>query len=234
MLIIAMISLLAEMTGFPVQGERIRNAVEEYVYSATGASRQELIIELRGRLPNLTASKSDYTIRVGTDRVIRLRGHVSIPVEIVANGTTETRTTVTVYIRSFGPVVIATHLLQHQALTADDVAVTQMETTTLPEDRISEPTVVAGKRTARLVSGNSVLCRAMVEAIPVIKEGDAVTIVVSMRHAVVKVRGNARQDGCIGDMIAVQRDGSHERFQGKVISEHVVELALNGPPSFLR
>jgi flagella basal body P-ring formation protein FlgA len=233
MLLVVIIAFLAEMSGVPVEGERIRKAVEEYVYSTSGASRQEMVVEVRGRMPKLMASASDYSIRIGLESAPKFKGYVLIPIEIVSQGKTEAKATIATHIRTFGNVLVTNHMLQqHQALTKEEITVGQMETTNLPDDRVSDIHWIGGKRTVRMISDNAILCRSMVEPIPLIKQGDAVTIVVGMYNAVVKVQGTARQDGCIGDMIPVQRVGSHERFHGRIVSEHVVEIRLDDRASF--
>jgi flagella basal body P-ring formation protein FlgA len=207
--------------------------VEEYIHSASGASHQEMIVEIRGRMPNLTASSSDYSIRIGLESAPKFKGYVSIPIEIVSQGKTDAKATIATHIRTFGTVLVTHHTLQqHQALTDADIAACQMETTNLPGDPVLDIQWVSGKRTVRMVSDNSILCRSMVEPIPLVKQGDEVTIVVGLHNAVVKVQGTARQDGCIGDVISVQRAGSHERFHGRIISEQVIEISLDDRASF--
>jgi flagellar basal body P-ring formation protein FlgA len=233
MLLVVFMAFLIEITGIPVEGERIRKTVEEYVYSTSGATRQEMIVELRGRMPRLMASSSDYSIRIGLESAPKFKGYVSFPIEIVSQGKTEVKSVIATRIRTFGTVVVTNHLLQqHQALRNEDVSLCRMETTNMPEDWVSDLRWISGKRTVRMISENTVLGRTMAETIPAVRQGDPVTIVVGLRNAVVKVQGNARQDGGIGDMISVQRTGSHERFHGKIISEHVVEIRLDESAPF--
>jgi flagellar basal body P-ring formation protein FlgA len=233
MLLVVLMALLTEMTGIPVEGERIRKAVEEYVYASSGATRQEMLVELRGRMPRLTASSSEYSIRIGLESAPKFKGYVSFPIEIISHGKTEAKAAIATRIRTFGTVLVTSRLLQqHQALANEDVSLCRMETTNMPDDWVSDLRWITGKRTVRMISENTVLGRTMAEAIPIVKQGDPVTIVVVLRNAVVKVQGNARQDGCIGDMISVQRAGSHERFHGKIISEHAVEIRLDDRSSF--
>ena len=228
MVFAATIVFLAEMFGIQVPGERIRKAVEDHIFAVSGASRQEMIVEIRGRLPNVYVASANCDVRIVHTGSNTFKGHLSLPVEIVSGGKVEAKMAVAVFIRTFGPVMMTNRQLQlHQAIGFADVSLCQAETTTLPDDYITSPEMTDGKRTVRLVAANTVVCRSMIEQIPIVKQGDPVTIVVSVRNASVKVLGNARQDGCMGDRIAVQRSGSHERFFAKVVSPGVVEMTAD-------
>ena len=228
MLHLLFISLFMGTTGIPVGEERIRKAVEEYIYVTSGASRQEMVIEVRGRFPNLAVSTGDYWIRVGLEAAPKFKGYASIPIEIVCQGKVEAKTSISVRIRTFGTVLVTSRqLLRHEGVTKDDLTHRQIETTILPDDWVSDVRWIVGKRMVRMISENTVLCRTMLENMPLVRQGDPLTIMVGSHNAVVKVQGIAKQDGCIGDRITVQRTGSHERFQGRIISEHAVEIELD-------
>ncbi len=85
-----------------------------------------------------------------------------------------------------------------------------------------------GKRTTRMIAVNSILTRSMVERIPVVTQDREVTLEVRSKNAVVTDAAIARQDGAIGDIICVQRAVSHQRLRAKVISEHRVQIILDG------
>jgi flagella basal body P-ring formation protein FlgA len=225
MFLALVITALLNCSPIQVDGERIRKTVEEYIYVASGASPQELMVELRGRLPRMTATSNEYTVRVCLNNVPRFKGYVSVPIEIVSQGKTECKVTLGVRIRTFGTVLVASRLLQqHEALRAEDVTTVRMETTSLSDDCIADVQGVEGKRSVRMVAAQSVLTKSMTENIPLVHQGDPLVIVVGMVNAVVKVEGTAKQDGCLGDVIVVHRTGSHERLQGRIVSAHSVEL----------
>jgi flagella basal body P-ring formation protein FlgA len=235
MLLALVITVVLNCSPVQVDGERIRKAVEEYIYSASGASRQELLVELRGRLPRLTATTKEYAVKVSLDNVPRFKGYVSIPVEIVSQGKTEARATVAVRIRTFGTVVVTHRLLQqHEALSTENTSLATMETTSVPDDRIVDLRGIEGKQSARMIAADAIVTTSMIENIPLIRQGDHLVIMVGMLNAVVKVEGTAKQDGCMGDVIEVQRSGSHERLQGRIVSAHAVELVTGERPLLLQ
>jgi flagella basal body P-ring formation protein FlgA len=228
MFTLLLITICLEIAGTPVDEARIRKAVEEYIYALSGASRKELVVELRGRLPKLIASTSEYSISVGLEAMPKIRGYASIPIEIVSHGKVDAKTIVAVCIRRFDTVFVTSRQLQrHDALTAGDLTPRWMETTNAADDLVSDVRWLNGKRSVRMIAESTLLSRTMLENIPAVKVGDPLTIIAGSHSAVVKVSGIARQDGCIGDIITVQKSGSHERFQAKVISEHAVELRFD-------
>jgi flagella basal body P-ring formation protein FlgA len=226
----SMALIIAFWTSFiplPVEVDRIQRAVEDYVYTTTGASRTELVVEIRGRIPRLAVSSRDYSIRVAPTTVSSFKGYVTIPIEIVCQGRIEQTTSVSVRIRRFGPVLMTSRLLsKNHDMVTEDVIRQHVETTTLPEDILSELSEIEGQRTVRIVSGNCVLTRSMMECSPIVLHDDHVILAVRSNKAIVTVQGIAKQDGRIGDVITVQKTGSHEQYRGKVVGAHAVEICL--------
>ena len=234
MLMILIISLWTNSVGTPVDGERIRKAVEDHIYTKSGAARQDLVIEIRGRLPKLVVSSGDYVVRVAMKAAPQIKGHVSVPIEVVCQGRVEQMASISVLIRRFGSVLMtARQLPKHHDVAIEDVVAEQVETTTLPEDIVRELSEIEGKRTVRIVSGNCILTSSMLESRPVIRHDDHVALAVRSKKAIVTVQGVAKQDGRIGDVITVQRIGSYERYRGKVIGAHAVEICLEEPAPLL-
>jgi flagella basal body P-ring formation protein FlgA len=235
MLLAIVVTVLLNCPPVQVDGERIRKAVEEYVYSASGASHQELLVELRGRLPRLTAPSKEYAVKVNLNNVPRFKGYVSIPVEIVSQGKTEARATIAVRCRTFGTVLVTRRLLQqHEALSAENISLVSMETTSVTDDHIADLRGIEGKQSVRMIAADAVVTKSTIENIPLIRHGHPLVIMVGMFNAVIKVEGTAKEDGCMGDVIVVQRSGSHERLQGRIVSAHAVELVTGEGPRLLQ
>jgi len=212
-----------------VHPDKIKKAVQEYVVGRWGSSREEFLLEFRGLPSNIAAQSPDYSICVGIGSVPKLKGHVGIPIEIVSHGKVERRVVISIHVRTFGGVVVLGRQLQrHEGLAQEDILVQRLETTGLPDDVILDAKEIEAKRTVRIVSANTVLCRTMLERIPVVRPEDAVNIVVRAGNAIVSVQGVAKQEGCIGDMITVQRSGSHDRLRATIVNSRNVIVDVEG------
>jgi flagella basal body P-ring formation protein FlgA len=211
----------------PVQPERIKRAVEEYVAGRWNTRSEEYQIEFRAISSTITVSSPAYSVQIGVGSVPKLKGLVGIPVEIVCNGKVERSIVVPARIRTFANAMVANRQLQrHEVIAPDAMTAQRIETTGLAEDVVFQGMPFVGMRTVRIVSANAVLCRSMVERTPVVKPEDVVTISVRSGKTKVTVQGVAKQEGCVGDVIAVQRPGSIERLRAIVVDAHTVQLEM--------
>jgi flagella basal body P-ring formation protein FlgA len=210
-----------------VQSDRIKKVVEGFVSEQLGAGRGDWVLEFRSLPLKLTVRSSDYSVRVGLDVVPKLKGYVGIPVEVLCSGKVEQRLIVPVHVRTFGNVIVTSRQLEkHEIITNREVTLQRIETTTLPDDILIDEYETDGKRTVRIIGANSVLCRSMMENIPTVRQDDPVTVAVRTMRASVSLEGVAKEDGCVGDVITVQRVGSHERLRGKIVDHRTVEIDL--------
>jgi flagella basal body P-ring formation protein FlgA len=201
-----------------VQPELIRKAVENYVATRWDASQGDYILEVRSLPSHLSVNSTEYSIQVGIGSAPRLKGHVGIPIEIIVAGKTVQKAVVPVLVRTFGNVVSTGRQMQrHEALSAEDILVQRLETTSLGDDILTSGREIEGRRTARIIAANSVLSRSVVESIPAIRLEDAITVIVRSGKATLTTQGVAKQEGGIGDVITVQRPGSHDRFRAVIV-----------------
>jgi flagellar basal body P-ring formation protein FlgA len=89
-------------------------------------------------------------------------------------------------------------------------------------DRLRDVAFPAGKRTKRFLPQGTVLSGGMLEPLPAVRGGSAVTVIVRGGSIRLTASGIARQDGWVGDMIDVQRTHSHERVRARVIDDKSV------------
>jgi flagella basal body P-ring formation protein FlgA len=228
MIIMAILCWTGSVTTM-VDSDRIKKTVEDYIYDKFGSSHDDAIVEVRNFPSRISVQSSDYEIRVALGKVPRLKGYVSIPVEIVSKGRTERTIVVPVHIRTFANVVVTTKQYQkHEVFSADDAAIQRVETTTLSDDVIQTKKELEGRRGKRMISANAILYRSMVEKVPNVRQDNVVTLAVRSNKTMISAQGVAKQDGNIGDVITVQRAGSHERIQARIVDQRHVEIELDG------
>jgi flagella basal body P-ring formation protein FlgA len=191
----------------------------------------EYSVEFRKVPAKVTVSSSNFTIRVESGSISRLKGHAGIPVEIACGGRPERKVVVQVFIRTFGKVIgVSRQLQRHHGISREDLTTQRLETTGLPDDVILSEDEIQGKRTVRIVNANTVLCGSMLERTPAVNEEDEVTVIVRTGRTTVTSRGIAKQEGSVGDVITVQPAGSHERMTATVLNNRSVLVDLGGAP----
>jgi flagella basal body P-ring formation protein FlgA len=149
-------------------------------------------------------------------------------VNVVSAKRVERRLPVSVTVRRFGPVVVAARPLErHAVLTAADVRLERMETTMLQSGYCTAPDALTGKRLKRMFAEGSVLYSGTCELVPLIHQGDLVTLIVRAGSVVLSARATAKQDGSKGEMINVQREGTHDRIKASVLDRGIVEALID-------
>ena len=210
-----------------VQTDRIKKAVEEYVAGRWNSKHEQYLLEFRNVPAGVKVSSAEYSIRVGLGSVPKLKGYVGFPVEVICNGKIERRVIVPAHLRTFATVASASRQIQrHEEIGRDAVAMQRVETTSMPDDVVFNESEILRLRSGRIIAANSILCRSMLDKMPVVKPEDAVTIAVRSGKATVTARGIAKQEGCIGDMIVVQRSGSSEKLKATVLDARTVLLEV--------
>lgn len=125
------------------------------------------------------------------------------------------------------PVLVAARdLPYHTALTPDAVSRETRTITSLYGAPIADPKAVAGLWTTQAVAARSMLTDRMVATQPAVQRGDLVTITVSRGALVISASGHARQDGTIGEAIAIEIDGTGTVVQARVTGHDAAEVAL--------
>lgn len=231
-----LLAIVLWMNGAPttVQPALIRKAVENYVAARWDATQGDYMLEVRGVPSHLSVGSTEYSIQVGIGSAPRLKGHVGIPIEIVVAGKSVQKAVVPVLVRTFGSVVSTSRQMQrHEAVSADDILVQRLETTALGEDILTSVREIEGRRTARIIAANSVLSKIVLELIPAVKIEDVVTVFVRAGKTTLTTQGVAKQEGGIGDVITIQRVGSHDRLSAVIVDAKSVLVDV-GQDSFSR
>ena len=194
--------------------------------------------EESGKWPGTTAVEpvrlpADQSVSAGvlelrvSNRAGRLRcGRNSVPVETVVDGSVYSTTQVSIVVRAFAPVRIATEAIPKSAeITGANTRTEQREITNLPADILLRD--LPGIMTAAVpISKDAVLRESWVCAPPAIRSGDNVTVVVTGGLVCVTDKGVAASDGRVGDRLKV-RMGDAREIRGTVAGPGVVEIQID-------
>ena len=210
-----------------VPPEAIRDAVRQSILGRLGDGAEDATVEFRSELRPVPVPSAGYRVEVPKS-TLRPHGTFSVPVEILADETVVRHMLVSVRVRTFGYVLLASHQLGRSAvLSGEDVIAQRMETTNLPEDAVSSPSECAGRRTTKLINAGNVLRRSFLEPVPVIHQGERVMLTLRTGTVTLRAEALAREDGAIGSLISVQKLNSRERLRARVVGPGTAEVQLN-------
>ncbi len=218
-IIVGLLFLGPGKTDSTALGEAVRTAIVD----RAKAMGEEVVIESI-RFPRLVPSTDAGTIFVEPLPIGRWGGHLVVMVDLGDPGTGMKRVPVSCTVRTFAEAYTAAHRLErHAGLSKNDIALSRVETTHLPEDYLRAGFSPGRVRTQRIIQEGAVLCAGMLEPEPTVRAGDPVTLLTRANGVRVSVSAIAREDGRTGAVITVQQNGGHLRFRGRVIDANTVE-----------
>ncbi len=161
------------------------------------------------------------------DRVPRA-GSWSVPVEIVVDGaayrTIWTSWTVELWQRRY---VLRHHVRAGRELVAGDFELARVPVAPGPAQQALDPMALGASTLLRDMAKGSVVTDRDVQRKIVIRRGDSVGIEIRRRSVTVRAMAVAKQDGRIGDRIAVSLNGSQKELVAIVTGLETVELHLD-------
>ena len=210
-----------------VPGQAIFDAVRDYVMANKtweGTAEVEAV-----RLP------SDQILPSGTPE-LRVRdngqkprkGRCGIPVEIVVAGRVYSTVYVSVNVRVFALVIVATQAIPRGTeITAANTSTETREITFVSEDSLNRMPE-SGALAAQAIASGTVIRRKWITEPAAIHSGDKVVVVAKGENVSIADKGIAAADGKAGDIIKVRLNGESRVVRGRVAGPGLVEIQLNG------
>lgn len=135
---------------------------------------------------------------------------------------------VPVYLTVFQEVVVAARPLARGAILAEgDIILAERDTTALARGYLLRPEHAIGHRIRRALSPGKPLTPAVLESPPLVRRGQMVNLEARSGGLSVRMRGIAKSDGILGEVIDVENKTTSRRVQAIVRSRKSVEVLLN-------
>jgi flagella basal body P-ring formation protein FlgA len=209
-------------------------------YQDIGAIRQTVrqFVELqqqgRSRPPVIEVSTIDPRLRLaacGKKLVAflpaggRSLGNTTIGVRCTGN--TPWVVYVPTTVRVFDKVLITTRPLNRgTVLTAADFRAEERDLTTLTTGFVTDPLQAAGKQVRQIIPAGSVLNPTLLVGQKLVKRGDFVAILANTSGLEVRMRGQAMDDGAVGDRIKVRNPLNKKVIDGIVTTNGHVRVEM--------
>ncbi len=216
---------VSESTAQTVSGAAIKDAVASYIKQSLPRF-VETMIDFQDVKTSYPVGYKRYHLVVNSVNSVTLKGVVTFLVKATAVGKEKGFSQVipvVADIRTFQNVLVSSQTIQpHAVISADEVTSVKTETTGLPNP-VTNLAELNGKWSSRWIQSGRALTFDMFEDEPVVKRGDAVTIIYKTKNVVVQEQGSAVQDGRLNDIITVVNE-YRDNLRGRVIGKGEVVL----------
>ncbi len=171
----------------------------------------------------LSRGQISYKVSVADNQP--LKGNFTIAVEFSVNGYAQKKIWATVAIEVLGPVVVTRMPLgRYKPIGEGDIEIKTMDLSDLPDDVITDPEAVLGKRTTRAIGAQVPLSADSVELPPLVKRGDLVVIVAESNGLKITTRGQVKKKGRLGEQIPVVNLDSNKVIYARVLDANTVKV----------
>lgn len=189
-----------------VSGQNIVDAVRDFVIN-TAAWPGTVTVEPSGSLTDQVVQAGTPELQVRMNGASLRKGRNTLPVDILVDGTKCATVNVSVMIKVFAPVLVASGPIRRtDEITSSNTRLVDMDITNLPDDVLTELPV--DEMTAAVsISSGAAIRNAWVTLPPVVKSGDRVTVAAGKSRVRVTAKGIAAADGRIGDRIRIRMSG---------------------------
>ncbi len=204
---------------------KISRAIRVYVAGRLSSSEDAIRVRLL-RLPDEAFSKEDLLeVREGSEK--GLLGRVVFRISSTRRDRPSGHRWVSAEVELLRPVVVPLRPLRRGHLfEASDLAVRTVPVIRSEEPYVDEPERLVGKRLTRSIGPGIPITFEMVEAAPVIRPGDRVTLLVETPGLRIAILGRAKEEGFPGKTVAVMNLDSKKVVYGEVVDAVTVRVHL--------
>lgn len=216
---------VSEAFGQTVSGSAVRDIVAAYIKNTLPRSL-ETSLEFEDLRPSYGVGYKKCRLVVSSVNSVTMKGLVTFLVRAHAVGREKGFTQVipvTVKIRTFQKVLVSTQTINpHSVISRDEVTTVRTETTDI-NNPVSNLGQLDGKWTTQWIQSGKPLTFSMFARKPLIKQGEAITIIFRTKNITVSDQGSALQDGRMGDVINVANE-YRQSLRARVIGKGEVLL----------
>lgn len=220
-MILSLIIFLCSSTVVSVD-TAVASAVETVISSRMSAVHE---VEYRSVPRELAHLGMRASVRVVDEPRAAYRGIVNLPVEVTSPEGGSRRYIVSVRVRTFESVAVASAMIdRHELLAPARIVMQNIETTQMTGTPVTDLAGASGMRTKQIIGAGTVITTSMIEPQPIIASGSPVRVCVRNDNVTLSVAGIAKTDGWAGNVIPVEVTTSRQHLKAKVVDARNVEI----------
>lgn len=165
------------------------------------------------------------TYKVTPPRNLKMIGKIPISIQFDVNGNYQKQVSAMATVEVLAEVVVTKRPLgRHTPLTEDDIELQRMDLSNVPDNVITDPEAILGKRTRRAIGAKTLLRRDLVELPPLVKRGDLVMIIAESDGFKITALGQVKKRGRLGERIPVINFDSKKILYARVVDANTVKV----------
>lgn len=211
-----------------ITADDLRKVIRDHIYRNMTWDRKGVTIEFRRDLTDISLPAGDIDLQAvllsGTNYI----GPQQFALSILADGELRKKLPVRVNIHVFQKVVVSTRQLSRKRIIrADDVELQMRELRQTGKTPFLDVNDVVGKRLKLSVSANYMLYHSTLEDAPAVQRGSYVTIRGKKGSITVSTRGQAMEEGGIGQDIQVKNLSSNRTVIARITGPDIVDVVIS-------
>jgi len=208
-----------------IQEKRFSDLFNGYIARQFKADEQDFRVSRFKVIGNDSLPEGKIRIEVLRQADGQLLGHVRLTAIVMVDGKVVQRVLLSGWVDRFENVVCTSRSLgRNSIITEDDVITTRKNISRLPVNVLTDMQYAVGKRVKHNMRADTVLLADMVEAPPLVRRGDKVTIVAESSTLLVTAIGIAQTKGGLGDQILVKNCMNRKEIIARVVDASTVTV----------
>lgn len=218
-------SALAGPETMVVKELEVRRFLTDYLRDRTANLGVELNIKKIGYRGDLALPKGEVSYEVIAPRQWEGWGNANLALIVRVNDRVERNLTVRVEVEALADVLVAVRPLERgEIIGAGDVALQKRNLATVAGRTFRSPDEVQGKRVRTAMRANTPVRSDYLEKVPLVKNGQLVTIVLENNVMRLTATGRVKNAGAEGDMVLVQNLASQKDIPARVVDTNTVQV----------
>lgn len=211
--------------GRVVKEAEVRQIVSDFIRERTTGLGVEVHVKKIGYHGDLALPEGDVTYEVSAPRQWEGWGQTSLALIVRVNDRVVKNLPVMVDVEALADLVVTTRPLERdEILTAADVTVQKRDLAVTGGKVARSAADVVGLRVKVGMRGNTPLRTDYLERIPLVRQGQLVTVLLDSPTLRITTTGRAKGAGSAGDLITVQNLSSNKDFPARVVDAGTVRI----------
>ncbi len=208
-----------------IEQQEIEKIISDFIVANVPQAHSTMRIKEIKVPQGVILSKGRVTYKVAVARNRPLMGRCPIAVDFSVDGHVQKKVWAIATIEILGPVVVTRKPLgRFKPITEDDIEVQTLDLANLPDNVLSNPDAVLGKRTRRAIGPQTPLRADIIELPPLVKRGDMVVIVAESESLKITTLGQVKKKGRLGERIPVVNLNSKKILYARVVDANTVKV----------
>lgn len=167
--------------------------------------------------------KNFMKIEIDNDKEFRVsKNYAYVPVKVFYSEDNTSNSVVSVKVKLYREVLITTKKINKNEILTENLVSKKIQDVSLLNGSIATASCLNTYRAKSTIKKESVLLSELIEKIPIVNKGDKVYMHSGKNGVDITIETICRQDGCTGDVIAVQSKG--KIYKAKVIDNFNLAL----------